>query len=86
MLPGDELLAIDGIRVTPIDLVARMQRLVPGQVVELTLARHARLLTLRVEVREEIEERYLVVTKPKVSQTEKDRLSTWLGRELRFLR
>ncbi|MCU0988457.1 MAG: PDZ domain-containing protein [Xanthomonadales bacterium] len=86
MLPGDELLAIDGIRVGPVDHVARMQRLVPGQVVELTLARHERLLTLRVEVREEIEERYLILTKPKVSQAEKDRLSTWLGRELRFLR
>jgi predicted metalloprotease with PDZ domain len=80
------LLAIDGIRVGPVDHVARMQRLVPGQVVELTLARHERLLTLRVEVREEIEERYLILTKPKVSQAEKDRLSTWLGRELRFLR
>jgi predicted metalloprotease with PDZ domain len=86
MLPGDELLAIDGVRVTPVDYIARMQRLVPGQVVELTLARHARLLTLRVVVREEIEERYLVVTKPRLSQAEKERLSTWLGRELRFLR
>jgi predicted metalloprotease with PDZ domain len=86
MLPGDELLAIDGIRVTPVDYVARMQRLQPGQVVELTLARHERLLTLPVEVREEIEERYLVVTKPKIGQAEKERLSTWLGRELRFLR
>ena len=38
------------------------------------------------EFREEIEERYLILTKPKVSQAEKDRLSTWLGRELRFLR
>jgi hypothetical protein len=44
------------------------------------------LLTLRVVVREEIEERYLVVTKPRLSQAEKERLSTWLGRELRFLR
>jgi predicted metalloprotease with PDZ domain len=86
MLPGDELLAIDGIRVTPADYVARMQRLRPGQVVELTLARHERLLTLPVEAREEIEERYLIVTKPRISQAEKERLSTWLGRELRFLR
>jgi hypothetical protein len=55
-------------------------------VVELTLARHERLLTLPVEVREEIEERYLIVTKPRLSKAEKVRLSTWLGRELRFLR
>jgi predicted metalloprotease with PDZ domain len=86
MLPGDELLAIDGIRVTPVDYVARMQRLQPGQVVDLTLARHERLLSLPVEVRAEIEERYLIVTKPRVSEAEKGRLSTWLGRELRFLR
>jgi predicted metalloprotease with PDZ domain len=86
MLPGDELLAIDGIRVTPVDYLARLQRLQPGQVVQLTLSRHARLLTLPIEVREEIEERYLIVTKPRVSKAEKVRLSTWLGRELRFLR
>lgn len=86
MLPGDELLAIDGIRVTSADYLARLQRLQPGQVVQLTLSRHARLLTLPIEVREEIEERYLIVTKPRVSKAEKVRLSTWLGRELRFLR
>jgi predicted metalloprotease with PDZ domain len=80
------VLAIDGIRVTPVDYVARMQRLQPGQVVDLTLARHERLLSLPVEVRAEIEERYLIVTKPRVSEAEKGRLSTWLGRELRFLR
>jgi predicted metalloprotease with PDZ domain len=85
MLPGDELLAIDGLRVTPVDYIARLQRLRAGQEVELTLVRHERLLTLPAVVREEIEERYVIGTKSRISRAEKERLSTWLGRELRFV-
>lgn len=85
VLPGDELLAIDGLRVTPADYIARLQRLRAGQEVELTLVRHERLLTLPAVVREEIEERYVIGTKSRISRAEKERLSTWLGRELRFV-
>jgi predicted metalloprotease with PDZ domain len=85
MLPGDELLAIDGIRLTPFNYIARMQRLRVGQAVELTLVRHGRLLVLPAVVGEEIEERYVIGTKTRINRAEKDRLSTWLGRELRFV-
>lgn len=86
LLPGDELLAIDGLRVTPADYIGLLQRLLPGQTVELTLARHGRLLSLPVQVGEEIEGRYVILTKPRISRAEKERLSGWLGRELQFVR
>ena len=85
MLPGDELLAIDGFRVTPQNYVGHIQRLRPGQTVELTLARHDRLLTLPVQMQEAISDRYLILTRERISRAEKERLSAWLGRELRFM-
>jgi len=85
VIPGDELLAIDGIRVTPEDHAARIRQLQPGQTVELTLARHERLFTLAVEVQPAIVETYAIVTNPNISRREKQRLEAWLGRNLRFL-
>jgi predicted metalloprotease with PDZ domain len=84
ILPGDELLAIDGFRVTPADFTSRIRRLLPGQTVELTLTRHERLLTLGVGVQEAIPESYTVVSRKKLRRAEQDRLETWLGRQLQF--
>jgi predicted metalloprotease with PDZ domain len=85
VIPGDELLAIDGIRVTPEDHAVRIQQLPPGRTVELTLARHERLFTLPVEVQQAILDTYAIATKPNMSRREKKRLQAWLGRDLRFL-
>jgi len=84
ILPGDELLAIDGFRVTPGTYAAHSQRLQPGQTVELTLVRHERLLTLPVDVQAAISERYAIGTREKMRRAEQRRLEAWLGRELRF--
>jgi len=84
MLPGDELLAIDGFRVTAADYAARIRRLSPGQRVALTLARHERLLTLEVGVQEAIPESYAVVSRKKLRRAEQKRLETWLGQQLKF--
>ena len=84
MLPGDELLAVDGFRVTTSDYAARMQRLRPGQRVVLTLARHQRLLELPVEVEAAIPDRYAVVIRDKPRRAEQRRLEAWLGRPLKF--
>jgi predicted metalloprotease with PDZ domain len=86
VLPGDELLAIDGLRVGPTDYLGRMQRLRPGQQVELTLVRHQRLMTLPVVMQEALSDRYLIVTEERISRAQRERLSAWLGRELRFVR
>jgi len=84
MLPGDELLAIDGFRVTTNDYAARVQGLRPGQRVELTLARQQRLLELTVEVQAAIPDRYAVVIDGKPRRAEQRRLEAWLGRPLKF--
>jgi len=84
ILPGDELLAIGGFRVTAADYAARIQRLRPGQKVELTLVRHQQLLELTVEVEAAIPDRYAVVVRDKLRRTEQQRLEAWLGRPLRF--
>ena len=86
VLPGDELLAIDGLRVGPEDYLEHQRRLRPGQNVELTLARHGRLLTLPVRLQEAIPDRYQIVAAESLGRAERERLSAWLGRELRFLR
>jgi predicted metalloprotease with PDZ domain len=85
LLPGDELIAIDGVRVTAANHAARIQRLQPGQQVQLTVVRHERLLTLEVEVQAGIPLRYAIVTKSRLRRVEKERLEAWLGRELRFV-
>jgi predicted metalloprotease with PDZ domain len=85
VIPGDELLAIDDIRVTPDDYAARIQRLRPGEVVELTLARHQRLFKLSVEVQQAIADTYAIIGGPNIRRREKERLEVWLGQELRFV-
>jgi predicted metalloprotease with PDZ domain len=84
ILPGDELLAIDGFRVTATDYAARIRRLSPGQRVAVTLTRHERLLTLEVGVQEAIPESYAVVSRKKLRRAEQERLETWLGQQLQF--
>ena len=85
VIPGDELLAIDDIRVTPDDYDARIQRLRPGAVVELTLARHKRLFKLSVEVQQAIPDAYAIITGPNMKRRDKQRLEAWLGQDLRFV-
>ena len=56
----------------------------PGQRVELTLARQQRLLELTVEVQAAIPDRYAVVIDGKPRRAEQRRLEAWLGRPLKF--
>ena len=84
ILPGDELLAIDGFRMTVEDYAMRTRRLQPGQRVELTLARHQRLLTLPVEIQAAIPDSYAVVSDSRLRRAEQARLERWLGRALQF--
>jgi predicted metalloprotease with PDZ domain len=84
ILPGDELLAIEGLRVTPVDYAETIRRLSPGQRVELTLVRHGRLLTLSVEAQQAIPDRYAIVSRENLRHEEQQRLANWLGRTLRF--
>jgi predicted metalloprotease with PDZ domain len=84
VLPGDELLAVDGMRVDVQDYADRIRRLRPGDQAELTVVRNERLLTLSATVQDAIPEIYLIVPSDTIRGREKKRLEAWLGRPLRF--
>ena len=86
MVPGDELLAIDGFRVTPGTFADRLARLASDQQVELTLVRHERLITVQAKLQQAIPDRYAIVVEDRMRRAEQDRLQAWLGRDLRFVR
>ncbi|MEE4216533.1 MAG: PDZ domain-containing protein [Xanthomonadales bacterium] len=84
LLPGDELIAIDGNRVNASNYDKLLARLRPEEGVELTLARHGRLLTVRAELREAIPAIYTIAPLDRIRTRQKSRLEQWLGRELVF--
>jgi len=84
VLPEDELLAIDGLRVTTGDYMTYLLKLQPGESVDLTLVRHGQLLTLPVTVGAEIPAGYAIVTKAGMNRQERKRLESWLGTDLKF--
>ncbi len=86
VLPGDELLAINGHRVDRFNIQDRMLRLQPGEVVELLLARNARVLTLPARVQIAIPEKYRINIQPDINRREKQRMEKWLGFQLSFRR
>ncbi len=84
ILPGDELLAINGSRMTITNFDKRMLQLVPDETVELTLVRQEQLLTLPVRVQLAIPETYAINLKLNIRNRQKARLKAWLGRDLVF--
>lgn len=84
VLPGDELLAIDGLRVTPDDYQARFLQLEEGEEIELTLVRDGRLMTLPMVTGIEIPASYSILPESRISSRQKKRMEAWLGRELQF--
>jgi predicted metalloprotease with PDZ domain len=84
ILPGDELLAINGSRVTTINLEDRMLRLLPDEIVELTLVRQEQLVALTVRVQNAIPKKYSIMPKPGIRNRQKNRMEAWLGRDLQF--
>ena len=85
ILPADELLAINNTRVTRENINDRMLRLVPGESVTVTLARHGRLMTLAVTTQDAVPAKYQILIDPGISRREKERMSQWLGVSLKFV-
>jgi predicted metalloprotease with PDZ domain len=86
ILPEDELLAVNDLRLTPENYLDRLQKLRPDEEVTLTLVRHSQLFDLPVRVGFEIPANYAIVMKSGISKREKSRLETWLGSDLMFPR
>jgi predicted metalloprotease with PDZ domain len=84
VLPGDELLAINGLRVLPDTIDSRMMSLLPEELVELTLVRNGELLTLPLRVQHAIPKTFEIILEPEINRRNKARMEKWLGRELRF--
>jgi predicted metalloprotease with PDZ domain len=86
VLPNDELLAVDGLRVTRENLDAVMDTLRPDEKVALTLTRHGRLMTREIDVQLAIPGKYLISVLPAIRSGEERRLEEWLGRPLQIKR
>lgn len=86
VLPADELLAIDGTRVDTSTLDDRMLRLKAGEMTELLLARHGRIMTLAVEAQPALAEKYQISIRADITRLQKKRMADWLGVELHFIK
>lgn len=75
----DEILAIDGFRVTPDQWSSRLQDYRPGQKAKLTIARRLRLMPVDITVEKEPERLWHLERDPKASDAEKAHLKSWLG-------
>ncbi len=85
ILPLDEILAINNLRVTKETIGERMQRLVPGEKTGILLVRHGKVITLEVITQAAVPDKYLISVSPDISKKEKDRLKSWLGVNLEFV-
>jgi predicted metalloprotease with PDZ domain len=85
ILPLDEVLAINKLRVTKETIVERMQRLVPGEKAEILLVRHGHIRSLEVAVQAAVPDKYLISIDPDISRKQKDRMEAWLGVDLQFV-
>jgi predicted metalloprotease with PDZ domain len=82
LVPGDELIAIDGHRVMLENHDALIKSLRPNERITLTLFRHERLIERELLVQNAIPAKYLITTQERVSNSEERRLEAWLGRPL----
>jgi predicted metalloprotease with PDZ domain len=85
ILPGDELLAINGFRVTKDNISDRMLRLLVGENTKLLLVRHEKLLSLTVTLQDAVPDKYQISIRPDISSRQKERMTAWLGIKLHFV-
>lgn len=85
ILPADELLAIDGTRVTKKNIDDRMLRLQPGETTELLVVRHGNLVTLTAVTQEATPDHYEILVMPGIDRHQKEHIGAWLGVPLKFV-
>ena len=86
VVPGDELIAIDGLRVTRGNLDTFIKSLRFGDTVILTLSRQQRLIERELEVGQAFPAKYLIMAQQRVRNVEERRLESWLGRPLTVIK
>ena len=77
--PGDELLAIDGMRVTAQTLDERLKDYQVNDTIQVTVFHQDELKTLPVTLMPAQPSRYEIVVKDDISDTQQQNLSGWLG-------
>jgi predicted metalloprotease with PDZ domain len=82
---GDELLAIDGLRVTANDLCERLKDYQPNDTIQVTVFHHEELRTLPVTLAAPRPSKYQVKPQDKPSTVQKKNFSGWLGTPLNSL-
>ncbi len=82
LLPGDELLAIEGERVTSATIDDRLMRLQPGMDVELMISRRGRILTVPLILEEARPATYEIKLNPDFGSDQFSQLESWLGQKL----
>jgi predicted metalloprotease with PDZ domain len=75
---GDEIVAIDNLRVTPDRYVARLEALQPGKAVTVTVARHDALKTLTVTIVEPAPPMWELRVRPAATSEQQAQLAQWL--------
>ncbi|MBF2055813.1 MAG: M61 family metallopeptidase [Cyanobacterium sp. T60_A2020_053] len=75
---GDELLAVDGFRVTGENLMERLQDYQPEDTIELTVFHEDELLTTKIKLATPQPSAYKLKTIPKMSALQQQRLEGWL--------
>ncbi|MBD2057687.1 M61 family metallopeptidase [Oculatella sp. FACHB-28] len=81
--PGDELLAIDGLRVTAEQLSDRLKDYQPNQVIHLTFFHQDELLTHPIQLAAPRPSRYQIKAIENPSKTQQNNFSGWLGASLK---
>jgi predicted metalloprotease with PDZ domain len=76
--PGDEILAIDGFRVLPDNLIQRLQSYPPGKRVTVLVARREELKRLDVTLGVEPQDRWTLSVKPNATPEQRAHLAAWL--------
>ena len=76
---GDELIALDGIRLEPGGLKKRLALLEPGQTVQLTLARRHEMLVREMTLAERPFDSYIVSLSEDLTEDQRAGISAWLG-------
>ncbi|NNE06587.1 MAG: M61 family metallopeptidase [Xanthomonadales bacterium] len=84
LLPGDELLAINGERVKDDDYDDRMMRLQPGTEVSLTISRRGLLQDMPITLQEARPATYEIRFLPEFDREFLRRLESWLGQALQL--
>jgi predicted metalloprotease with PDZ domain len=77
--PGDEILAIDGIRVDAVSISDRLKDYQPHDTIAVTLFHQDELITLNATLAQPQPNRYEIVQIENLSDTQQANLSGWLG-------